>query len=275
MKTNFLYLEVLWMRWGLLERWYCCSVPWYGDMEDATDNSSLKLNVMYSNSQEHDKFSNLLSGHEKFIVTWRNVLSVCKYVSLYTWMEHTSGLQRVNFFCYSLMTEDKYLTSTLSQYTCFYNGRRHWRPDYTLHLSMTEILKTYQKAIFQLPESLQASLCLNCPKDVVKKEAWSWYIPAWRKYSQQKCHLYFLFFCLKVHKNRGTSGISWGKWDSFIARRKTQVYTSPEKLKHMLNFHFLMLKFPLLRGRLINSHRLQLYKCCIPTVLYCQEIKWM
>lgn len=65
-------------------------------------------------------------------------------------------LQRVNFLCCSFKVEDRYLTSTLSQHTCFYNGRRHWRPGYTLHLSMTEILKTYQKMIFN-----RLSLCRN------------------------------------------------------------------------------------------------------------------
>lgn len=200
---------------------------------------------------------------------------------LYTWMGHNQieRPQWINFLCCWLKTEYRHLTSTLSHYTCFHNGRRHSIPDYTLHLSTTEILKICQKVIFSCLSLCRNPCAWNFPKDVMKKEAWSWYIPTRHRYSQQKCQLPLPFFCLRSMQRRGhirqKHWIPWGKWDRIIARRKARVYTPPEKLKHMLNFHFLMLKFPLLR-RPANkqSHLLQLYKCCIPTVLYCQEIKW-
>lgn len=112
-------------------------------------------------------------------------------------------LQWVNFLCCSLKTEDRYLTSTLSQYTCFYNARRHWRPDCTPHLSTTKILKTYQKVIFNCLTLCRNPRARTFPTDVVKKEAWSWYIPTRSRYSQQKCHLHFLFFLLKKHTGIG------------------------------------------------------------------------
>lgn len=65
-----------------------------------------------------------------------------------------------------------------------------------------------------------------------------------------------LFFCLRSVQGQGhirqKHWITWGKWDRISAGRKAQVYTSLQKLKHMPNFHFLRLKFPLLR-RLANK----------------------
>lgn len=169
--------------------------------------------------------------------------------------------------------------SSLYHHPHFHVGRWHWRPDYILQLGMTEILKTYQKLIFNWPESLQESVPDLFPRMLSKKRPAAAISPHGTDIPNRSVIFHSLFFCLSSVQGQGCSRqkhwIPWGKGDKIIARRKAQVHTSPEKLKHMLNFNFLMLKFPLLR-RPANkqSHLLQFYKCCIPTVLYCQEIKW-
>lgn len=122
-------------------------------------------------------------------------------------MDGTYQIERprwVNFLCCWLETEYRHLTSTLSHYTCFHNGRRHSIPDYTLHLSTKEILKIYQKVIFSCLSLCRNPCAWNFPKDVMKKEAWSWYIPTRHRYSQQKCQLPLPFFLLKEHAETGT-----------------------------------------------------------------------
>lgn len=250
-------------------------------MADVIDSISLESNVWHSPFflQEQDKLSSLLVSMRRSSLSSRATpwLFANMPLCVHGW-DTPDRPQGVNFLFCSLKMQERHLSPLFT--SIHISMLVEDTEDQIIHFTLAwQKSWSYQKVISNWPESLQESLCLKLSQGYCQKQACSWYIPTWHRYSQQKCHFPLPFFCLRSVQgqrcNRQKHWIPWGKGDKIIARRKAQVYTSPEKLKHMLNFNFLMLKFPLMR-RPANkqSYLLQLYKCCIPTVSYCQEIKW-